>query len=250
MHYLNCRNFLAVFTLSSVLTGCFVIPKTLPNRQVLWDIVSNRCETSKDETGACLVVNRQAGYVVLRDRHGPVQTLIIPTAKITGIEDAQLLQPRAKNYFNDAWVQRRILDTQHKKAIEQRYLSFSVNSAYGRTQDQLHIHSSCLSKAVYAQLEHERPSITPHWQVLPNKILGHTYLAKKITLAELNTTSPFLMLSDYLQQSNAGKMAEYGLAMVSATDTDMIVLATKFDLTEKNLGSIEEIQDTFCQVTQ
>lgn len=244
------RNMLTIFTLSTLLTGCFVIPETLPKRQVLWDIVTNRCETPRDETHACLVVNRQAGYVVLRDRNGPVQTLIIPTAKITGIEDPQLLQPTAKNYFNEAWVQRRILDIQNKKAIESRYLSFSVNSAYGRTQDQLHIHSSCLSKAVYAQLEHERPSITPHWQALPNKILGHTYLAKKITLAELNTTSPFQMLSGYLQQSNAGNMAEYGLAMVSITDTDMILLATKLDLTEKNLGSIEEIQDTFCQVTQ
>ncbi|MBF7688915.1 CDP-diacylglycerol diphosphatase [Acinetobacter rathckeae] len=250
MHYLNCRNLLAVFTLSSVLTSCFVVPKTLPKRQILWDIVSNRCETSRDDTHACLVVNRPSGYVVLRDRHGPVQTLIIPTAKITGIEDSQLLQPTAKNYFNDAWVQRHILDTQNKKAIEPRYLSFSVNSAYGRTQDQLHIHSSCLSKAVYVQLEHERPSITTHWQALPNKILGHTYLAKKITLAELNTTSPFHILSDYLQKTKAGHMAEYGLAMVSATDTDMILLATKLDLTEKNLGSIEEIQDTFCQVTQ
>ncbi|MBF7686264.1 CDP-diacylglycerol diphosphatase [Acinetobacter sp. B10A] len=249
MRDLICRNIFTVFALSMVLTGCFLVPETLSKRQVLWDIVNHRCETSRDETHACLVVNRSAGYVVLRDRNGPVQTLIIPTAKITGIEDLKLLKPNAHNYFADAWKHRAILDVQHKKVIDPRYLSFTVNSPYGRTQDQLHIHSSCLKAQVYTQLTHERVQITESWRVLSTPILGHRYLAKKINLSQLNDVNPFVELSHYLQQNNAGRMAEYGLGMVSATGTDIILLATRFDLTEKNLGSIEEIQDTFCEVT-
>lgn len=230
--------------------GCYAVPDVLSKRQTLWDIVDKRCETSRDAAGACLVVNRQAGYVVLRDLHGPVQTLIIPTAKITGIEDAQLLQHNTKNYFNDAWLNRAILDQQHKKHIEPRYLSFSVNAAYGRTQDQLHIHSSCLKSSVYEQLQRDRHLIGKQWAVLPNNVLGHRYLAKKITLSNLATIQPFQELSAYIQQQKAGQMAEYGLAMVSAQDDEILLLATKLDVEDANFGSIEEVQDTFCAVTQ
>lgn len=44
-------------------------------------------------------------------------------------------------------------------------------------------------------------------------------------------------------------MGDYGLAMVSIENNEAILLATKFNVLEMNLGSIEEVQDTECQVT-
>lgn len=229
--------------------GCQQVSKVVSNRNVLWQIVNERCGTSQDLKGDCLVINRQEGYVVLRDIKGPVQTLIIPTQKVTGIEDVQLLNVQTPNYFHDAWVNAQILNQQNKKEIDPKYLSFSVNSSHGRTQDQLHIHSSCLKANVYTVLQKYRSDIREQWSILPDKLLGHTYIAKKIKVADLDQQSPFLQLEQYVKTQPKTKMGDYGLAMVSIENNEAILLATKFNVLEMNLGSIEEVQDTECQVT-
>ncbi|MET0331942.1 MAG: CDP-diacylglycerol diphosphatase, partial [Dyella sp.] len=43
------------------------------------------------------------GYAILKDHHGPAQYLLIPTARITGIESPLLLRAGAPNYFAAAW---------------------------------------------------------------------------------------------------------------------------------------------------
>lgn len=226
-----------------------VLHHILSHRDVLWRIVNERCGTSLDQSHSCLVVNRKAGFVVLRDLNGPVQTLLIPTAKITGIEDPELLDPSAKNYFADAWANRAILNQENRRLIDPKYLSFSVNSFYGRTQDQLHIHSSCLNTTVYALINRYRNHIGSAWTTLPEKIFGHTYIAQKIKLADLNLVQPFQQLKAYTLENHT-ELSNYGLAMVSAEDGDIILLATEINLLEWNFGSIEEIQDTYCLINK
>ncbi|MCF9045674.1 CDP-diacylglycerol diphosphatase [Acinetobacter nectaris] len=241
----------AIFGIACIsLIGCQQVSKPTSKRNILWHIVSERCGTNQDVKGDCLVINKQEGYVVLRDIKGPVQTLIIPTHKVTGIEDAQLLNVKTPNYFHNAWINAQILNQQNKKEIDPKYLSFSVNSSHGRTQDQLHIHSSCLKENVYTELQKYRNDIHEQWFVLPNKLLGHTYIAKKIKISDLDEQSPFLQLGQYVKTQPKAKMGDYGLAMVSVENNEVILLATKFNVLEMNLGSIEEVQDTECQVTR
>ena len=46
------------------------------------------------------------GYAVLKDLVGAAQYLLIPTARVPGIESLLLLAPEAPNYFADAWRER------------------------------------------------------------------------------------------------------------------------------------------------
>lgn len=243
------QKMLCLFALTTTFfVGCqtnspISLKEKLEKRNILWKIVSEKCGTEKDTKQDCLITNKDEGFVVFRDRHGPVQTLIMPTIKITGIEDSQLLQGNARNYFYDAWQSRSILDEQNNKPIDSKYLSFSVNSSHGRSQDQLHIHASCLRKDVYDIVERHRSEFRNQWTKLPEKLLGHTYIAQKVKLADLEKTSPFMML-----HAHGGKMGDYGLAVVSVQNDEAILLASKAKLLEGNEGSVEEIQDTHCTV--
>ncbi|WP_171494438.1 CDP-diacylglycerol diphosphatase [Acinetobacter brisouii] len=241
----------SAFTLLGVvilfIAGCQTLNYVDHKRNILWEIVHERCGTPQDKKKDCLVM--QPDYIVLRDIHGPVQTLIIPTQRVRGIEDKKLLQMNIPNYFEKAWQHRDILDQQHNQKIDPAYLSFTVNSKFGRTQDQLHIHSSCLRSDVYKTLQQYRSQISDQWQPLPEKILGHRYIAKRISLQQLAAQSPFLTLWQYVQTQQKESMEKYGLGMVSISQGEAILLATQLDLTELNKGSIEEIQDTHCTIT-
>lgn len=86
--------------------------------------------------------------MVLKDRNGPLQYLLMPTAKITGIESPQVLQPDTANFFALAWQARHFMADKLGKPIDDAAISLAINSEYGRTQNQLHIHISCLQPAV------------------------------------------------------------------------------------------------------
>src|SRR5208282_3944169 len=75
----------------------------------LWKITDQKCVPNEREYGQpspCAKVDLEGGYVILKDMVGDTQYLLMPTAKITGIEDPAVLAPGAPNYFADAWNER------------------------------------------------------------------------------------------------------------------------------------------------
>ena len=65
------------------------------NSNALWRIVSQQClpnQQTHNNPAPCAQVDPQAGFVVFKDRNGPLQYLLMPTAKITGIESPQVLE--------------------------------------------------------------------------------------------------------------------------------------------------------------
>lgn len=218
------------------------------DRNVLWNIVDQECGSAKDDHSKCLITNKKQGFVILKDLHGPVHTLTIPTKKVTGIEDPYLLKPSTRNYFYDAWKYRSVLNNLHQKAIPERYLTFSVNSMYTRTQDQLHIHASCLRTDVYDVLKRNRGKINHQWKPLDEKIRGYTLLAKKVKLDHLYKTSPFISLNHYVRKNTSDTLAQYGVAMVSPQANEAILLALR---TEKVVSqvAIEGVQDPACAIS-
>src|SRR5580692_2436162 len=100
----------------------------------LWKIVSQRCVPDQQEQGQpnpCAKVdlgdNSHGGYVVLKDLVGDTQYLLMPTAKVTGIEDPQILAPGAPNYFADAWAERQFTVTAAKHDLTRDGISLAVN---------------------------------------------------------------------------------------------------------------------------
>src|SRR5262245_60491679 len=72
----------------------------------LWYVISEQCVPDQQQFGLpkpCDLVDLAAGYVVLKDRVGDTQFLVMPTARISGIESPEVLAPDAPNYWNAAW---------------------------------------------------------------------------------------------------------------------------------------------------
>ena len=218
---------------------------------VLWTIVHDRCVPGEQQSGTpdpCLLVDLSAGiangYVVLKDRDGATQLLVMPTAKITGIEDPAVLAPGATNYFAMAWLQTPRVDALAHRELPRDALSLAVNSVTGRSQNQLHIHVDCLDAGVRETLKQHMAEIGDRWAPLSVKLQGHSYLAMRVSGAWLSDKNPFRLLADG-EPGAAAAMGQWTLAVAGATLADgslgFVLLANH------GIGAgAEELQDHAC----
>lgn len=219
-------------------------------RDVLRHIVLQQCVPHQQATrlpAPCTLVNLDSGYVLLKDRNGPLQHLLMPTYRINGMESPLLLKPHTPNFFWQAWQSRDVMGKTRGTPLPDNAISLTINSRVGRTQNHFHIHISCLRKDVRARLDQEASRISSQWLAFPGGILGHPYLARRVTRAELVQRSPFLMLAEEVPQARE-HMGRYGMAMVHQADGSFVLLATQRNLLTLNRASAEEIQDHQCDI--
>ncbi|TKI07215.1 CDP-diacylglycerol diphosphatase [Martelella alba] len=220
------------------------------NPDALWRIDSQQCVPHQQQLGhpdPCREVNLEAGYVVLKDRVGPLQFLLMPVAKISGIESPRLLDEKTPNFFYHAWQARQYMTEKAGTPVPDSAVSLAINSPSGRTQNQLHIHISCLRTDVRQQLNQEADIIGPSWQTLPVPLAGHPYLAKRISASGLAEQSPFIMLAREVPGA-AAEMGHYGMAMAELPDGAFVLLAVERNLLRDNRASPEELQDHNCAI--
>jgi CDP-diacylglycerol pyrophosphatase len=216
----------------------------------LWRIVSQQCVPDQQQhqnPAPCIQVDEPEGFVVFKDRNGPLQYLLMPTTKITGMEDPALLANDTPNFFALAWQARDYMAKKYGKPIDDADISLAVNSEYGRSQNQLHIHISCLKPAVKIRLAQLGNDFSEQWQPLPDGLLRHNYLARRVTATELEQQGAFRLLADGVSGARE-QMGRYGLAMTALPGGDFLLLATERNLWRFNLASVEEIQDHDCKV--
>ena len=205
----------------------------------LWYIVNEQCVPDQQQFHSpkpCDQVDLAAGYVVLKDREGETQFLLMPTAHITGIESPEILAPGSPNYWNAAWQARHFVDERAHRTMPPETISLAVNSADARTQNQLHIHIDCLRLDVQAALREHAGDIGTAWGLFPAKLSGHDYMAMRIDRPDLGDANPFVLLADGIPGARAD-MAQYTLVVVG--DPGGFVLLAGH-------GSGEELQDHAC----
>ena len=218
------------------------------NSDALWQIVSEKClphQQSSGDPAPCQHVDQPHRYAMLKDMNGPLQYLLIPLDKITGIESPRLLQPATPNYFALAWHERTLLAQRRGSPIADRVLSLAINSQYGRTQNQLHIHLSCLRPDVRQQLDKLKPQLGGKWQELT--LRKHRYWLRTLTADELTQQSAFIRLADERPQVRT-EMGKYGLALAELSDGRLVLMAIERNWLLLNSGSAEELQDHACQL--
>lgn len=218
------------------------------NSDALWKIVSERCvpnQQQRNDPAPCLAVDLDKRFVVFKDAKGPLHTLVMPTEKVTGIESPAVEKPDAPNYFYYAWQERSRLQDKSAKPIDDRYLALAVNSRYGRSQNQLHIHLACLRPEAWRTLRLRDADLGPGWQPLGEKLNGHDYLVMKISARTFAEQSPFSLLNAYVQQ-HGDDIAKYGLAVTMTEQGEFVLLANRLSVTAFNLGSAGEILDYGC----
>ena len=224
------------------------------NPNVLWHIVHGLCAPHLAAFGSplpCTFVHPSAGVALLKDRDGATQFLLIPTARVTGIEDPAVRAPHAPDYFADAWAARGNVEALLDRALPRRDLSLAVNSIEGRTQDQLHIHIDCVRADVRDALAAEARAIGPRWSPFPLPLAGHRYWARFVASRDLRGVNPFILLADGVPGARAA-MGRMTLVAVGATDASrrsgFVLLAGRSDLPAGDRGAGEELQDHGCAV--
>ena len=238
-----------ILVLTPIALGTLVVTRRT-NSNALWKIISQQClpdQRAFQHPEPCAKVEETAGFVMMKDRIGPLQYLLMPVAKISGIEDPILLDPGTPNFFAQAWQERHFMADKFGKPIADQNISLAVNSTYGRTQNQLHVHVSCIRSDVQRRLSELRLKLTERWSHLPAGLSGHDYLARRISANELQQREAFRLLADEVDGAR-GNMAHFGLALTALPDGDLLLLATELDLLTLNFASPEEIQDHSCAV--
>jgi CDP-diacylglycerol pyrophosphatase len=222
------------------------------NPNALWEIVHDYCEPAAEGAHVqqkCADVNLAGGYAVLKDIVGIAQYLLIPTARVSGIESPELLAPNAPNYFRDAWNARGYVNRKLHRTLPRDEVSLAINSESGRSQDQLHIHIDCLAHDVAQTLREVGPMIGTKWAPLPVRLRGHVYSAMRIDDADLAHTDPFKLVAPYAASRNQ-TMGEQTLLLTGTTRADG---APAFFLLNDhvqpgNWASSEELQDHTCSL--
>jgi CDP-diacylglycerol pyrophosphatase len=219
----------------------------------LWHIVHDRCVPQQEHSGnpaPCVRVDLKNGYALLKDKVGVAQYLLLPTAAISGIESPALLLKNVPEYWRYAWEARDLISQRLRRKLRRDEIALAVNSAYGRSQNQLHIHIDCISPKTRSALLLHSSTIGTDWAALSVKLNGHNYRARRIYSTDLRNVNPFLLL---LQEHEAqNNMSAMTLVIVGVKfengNEGFILLADTANLLHGDRGSGEELLDHTCAV--
>jgi CDP-diacylglycerol pyrophosphatase len=228
------------------------------DRDRLWKIVHDECvpnETENARPAPCALVALQGGvdrgYAMYKDMVGVAQYLLIPTARVSGIESPELLAPGAPNYFAMAWRERSFTERALGRPLPRAAIGLAVNPANWRGQDQFHIHIDCLRPDVTAALQRHIAAVGDSWAPFPEPLAGHTYRALKIVGEEFDAVSPVKLVADGIPGA-AAAMGAQTLVVVGADFADdkpgFVILNAQADPGAGLLIKGEELQDHSCAV--
>jgi CDP-diacylglycerol pyrophosphatase len=136
------------------------------------------------------------GFAVLHDRKGGAHFLLIPTRTIRGIESPEVRSSGALNYFEAAWQARDALASVLGHAVPRDAVGMAINQEHARSQDQLHIHLSCLRPTVHEALQEAAANIGKSWSAFD--LEGGHYEVMRVMGDELGAANPFELLADRL----------------------------------------------------
>jgi CDP-diacylglycerol pyrophosphatase len=217
-------------------------------------IVEGMCVPAMTTIGhplPCRKVDLSRRYAVLKDINGRTQYLLIPTDPVAGIEAPSLLSDGARNYWQDAWEARMFVEEAAGRPIARDLIGLAINSAKGRSQNQLHIHVDCVRRDVVATLRRYQSAIGPDWRPLPFRLRGHRYLATRVEGANLGGVDPFRLLADKVPRARAA-MGDQTLVVIGATFKNgkpgFYVLDDYVGASLGDFASGEELLDHACAV--
>ncbi len=184
----------------------------------LWRVVHYLCVPTHaiGITAPCEDVKYEGtgGYAILAVN--AYHILTVPTTRITGIESRILLRPGQPNYWQAAWVAQSYLKAARRAPLPRDMVGLALNSADGRSQEQLHIHTGCLFPFVRSALAglHLKPE--DGWRPLPTRLPGGRYRVRAVLGADLAQIDVFNLLEPSLR-ANEDAMSQQTIAVAGAT---------------------------------
>ena len=223
--------------------GVAMVAARAADPDVLWKIVHGRCvpDARNGDPAPCALVT--ADDAVLKDINGATQYLLIPTARITGIEDPAVLAPGAPNFFADAWAARRFVEARAGRALARDDVALAINPPGARSQDQLHIHIDCIRPDIRDALR--ALPVGAAWAPLPSPLGQQRYVAIRWPGDALDR-NPFDVLAHGLPGARDA-MGQYTLVL-TASDAGFILLAGRIG--QYGNGHGEDLQDHACALAK
>jgi CDP-diacylglycerol pyrophosphatase len=222
---------------------------------VLWRIVHDKC-VPHFEAGSgpspCERVDLDGGVdqgvAILKDLVGVAQMLAIPTRRITGIEDPQMLAPDAPPVFADAWGAKPLVEARLHVVLPRNAVGLAINSKWARSQEQFHIHVDCMAVSVMKALARYGSALDGQWRAMTVPLQGRVYFARWVESADLADVAPLKLLAEGVGGARAN-MGAYSLAAVGATfdgKPGFVLLADQFSL--EGGGHAEDLEDHDCAI--
>lgn len=250
MPVFSLRHLALVLAAMLLATGVSTAARADPD--VLWKIIHDRCVPHQQDAAVpspCALVAVDQGYAILKDITGPSQFLLIPTERVTGIEDPRVLAPGAPNYFALAWNNRHFTEDRLHRTLPREAISLAINSAYGRSQNQLHIHIDCIRGDVAEALRAHEAEIGDAWSTLAPPLAGHRYRVRRVRGDSLDGTNPFTLVATR-DADAAAAMGRQTIVVTGARFKDggagFYILNDEASLGDLDTGSGEELQDHAC----
>jgi CDP-diacylglycerol pyrophosphatase len=176
------------------------IPLWSADHDALWNIVHDRCipdQSDHDDPAPCVTVNLAERWALYKDDNGKTQFLLIPTDRVTGIEDPSILSERAPNYWEAAWDARRFVDQRAGRQLTDDQVALAINSQFSRSQNQLHIHIDCIRPDVRNVLRQLQPQIGASW--MRATVSGQDYEVRWLSADDLKSRNLFSVVAEHLQ---------------------------------------------------
>lgn len=244
----------ATFLLAAMRAG----PIDYLPRNALWEVVHNVCVPGQLQNGdptPCLKVDLKEGigrgFAILRDPRGGTQFLLIPTVPISGIESPIARDLTAANYFSLAWEVRNTLDDALRRELSRDEVGMAINSLISRSQDQLHIHFSCVRPDVFETLHKHEKAIASHWTAFNFPLYGQRYMAMWVPGESLDAHNPFQLLAAGLANA-VSNMDQRTLVVIGFTRGDgtpgFVILAGLANVPKGDFANGEELLDHSCQI--
>ena len=118
----------------------------------------------------------------------------MPTDTMPGLEAPVLRGPRGAAYWRAALAARPLVSDALKGMLTPAEVGLAVNSARGRSQDQLHIHHDCLKPSVLKAVRAHGRQVRHTWSRFPVPLAGDRYYALRVPEAEAAQFNPFAAL--------------------------------------------------------
>jgi CDP-diacylglycerol pyrophosphatase len=231
--------------------------KDLP-RNALWEVVHSVCvpgQSLQHDPKPCVQVDLtggiENGFAILRDPRGGTQFLLIPTTRISGIESPTVRGRSATNYFASAWEVRTHIDDALHVILPRDDIGLAINSVMSRSQDQLHIHFSCIRADVWEKLHEYEGNIGNKWAPLNVLLVGHRYIAMWVSGEHLSPHNPFRLLAegvpDAMRDMGNRTVVVIGLTRTGGTK-GFVILVDQVNKERGDLANGEELLDNACHI--
>ena len=199
------------------------------------------CAADLQRNGNCCAHSKSGArdYAIVKDcaAKKPQGYLLIPVKRIAGMDDPQIFNAAFVDLWQEAWRWSRKFPGQPAART-----ALAINSAGSRSEQQLHIHISCVDPEVGRTLEQAEIPVYPA-KPLKLPVLGprdHTYRAVRVSKLT-GESSPFRVV---MHQVGKSAMKNHGIAVIgSSGDGEFYVLETS----EKDSGGhAEDLLDQRC----